>query len=140
MIDFKKPSGPLLLILYVVLAMAVSQYVFFGSTELDTYAVNKTVGWAFDMCSLVILSAIASILVFLIGYAILSLFRTRVNRLVSITHTAIMVMIIYLSLISDIYNKCLAVQILLVVIAIIFLFINIGWAIRYKLIDKKRNN
>ena len=140
MIDFKKPSGPLQLLLYVLLALTVSVFIFFGSSKFGTYGVNKTVGWAFDICSLVLLSVVVSVLIFILGYCILSLFKTRVNRLVSIIHTAIVLLIIYLLLILDVYNNYCTLQVLLSLISVIIFFINMGFAIRYKLIDNKRNN
>jgi len=140
MIDFKKPSGPLLLLLYVLLAIAVSRFIFFEPVELTAYGVSKTVGWAFNICSFVILSVVMSIIVFVLGYSILAMFKTRVNRIVSIVHTTIILITIALFLLLKFYNSCYILQVLLSVISVILFFINAGSAIRYKLTDNKRNN
>jgi len=136
MINFKRPSGPLLFFLCVFSASAIFYFIFFESIKFGMYGINKTVGRAFDICSLALLSSFLSLIVFVLGYSVLSLFKTRVNRVVSMIHIACIAFLVILHICK---SYCI-LKVLLSIGAVVIFFINTGFAICYKLVDNKLNN
>jgi hypothetical protein len=87
--DFTRPKTLLLsplIALAASFAVLLIAFLFLsGSSSMGTYGANKTIGWAWGiMNDIAALSAIASVLLYVAGYAILWILRMQVNKTVSI--------------------------------------------------------
>src|SRR5215216_7375465 len=84
----------LLLIPFLIVAAAGVMLISFR-TSIETYGVNKTVGWAWDLTNIYIL-AFPLYFIYLLGYGLLFLFKIKTNYVVSISHlTAIFFSFMY---------------------------------------------
>ena len=89
--DFTKPRTLLLsplIALAASFAVLLIAFLFLsGSGSIGNYGVNKTIGWAWDLMNdIAALSAIASVLLYVFGYAILWMLRMQVNKTASIVN------------------------------------------------------
>ncbi|KGO91985.1 hypothetical protein [Flavobacterium subsaxonicum] len=141
MINLKKPAGVLLGIFIILILFFVTLTVldWLGITTIATYGVNKTIGWAIDICSLIFFFNVAAVLAAMLGYGLLSLFKTRVNKAVSGIHLAIVSILLLISIVLHKYDAPCTILIYLGILGIVAFVTNTILAIRYKLSDKKKN-
>jgi len=140
MVNFSKPSGPLLIFIIVIVLLIIIQLVTYGPLIITTCGVNSTVGMAFDTCSLVNSVAVIVLLLCTIGYTILAFFKTRINKTVSVFHTSSL-FLIFILLAAFSHNDIFCIlQLILSFILLLLFIVNAIFAVHYKLVDKKRNN
>jgi hypothetical protein len=138
--DFRKPKTLLLLpligaitsILAIVLFAIIS-----GTGAIGTWGVNKTVGWAWDFADTASLLSILSMLLFVIGYAILGIVGMKLNKIVSIIHLCLLFALPVIWIFEHInYKYVLTFSTAFGVI--LSLITNIVFAIIYKLGHKQK--
>ena len=79
MINFKKQTGFILILVAIVIIA-----IFISTGEIGTYGVNKTVGWAYNIDTIVSIASFILILAFyLIGYVILLIFNIKLHKLLT---------------------------------------------------------
>lgn len=126
--DFSKPVTVLKYGL-VFLFLCVLSFVFHPSAE--TWGINKTIGWAFDICSLNISLLLINLTALIVVYGLLSAFRSRVNSIVSATNI-IFLLAISILLIVNFKSQYCSYVFYMSIITILFPLINIAFAIYYK--------
>lgn len=87
MINFSKPTGPLLGLLYFFIVYVIAVVLFTLLIDIPFpyhYGANKTVGWAYDACSLVHFMALVSLGTFVLVYLLMMIFRIKIYRIFSI--------------------------------------------------------
>jgi len=139
-IDFSKPTGPLLgllcIIVFLIGGLVISSF-FQEGLAIGTYGVNKTVGWAWDICNILPAALMALVVIQILLYLILWLCKARVNKVVSINNL-ILVIVSMLSLFTNTLNICM-VLFGIAILSIIMVFVNIGFAIA-NAVRSKRNH
>lgn len=93
MINFSKPTGPLLGLLYFSVFYVIAVVIFTLlmllsgiAFRLHTGGYSKTVGWAYDICSLVHFTTLVSVGIFILIYLLIMLLKMRMFRIISILH------------------------------------------------------
>ena len=108
----------LLLISFFLLGFLLAYL--FGDEQ--SFAVNKTVGWAYNISNEALLNAILAIsqIIFIFGYLIIFLLKRKTNYYISLAHFEIILLAFY-----SISFKNFIVSVILGAISIILFFINI---------------
>lgn len=101
-------------------------FVYFGQAGL-----NKTVGWAYDLCGLSMLLAYLSSLLFTLIFGIVGLLRYQTNKILSIIN----ILLLVFSLPVTVYIHC-EIALLIGLVNLAMLVINVGSSI----MNRKRNN
>ena len=133
MINFSKPKHLLLITLF--LSTLGCLFTIINPSVIANYSL----GWArFSHYSSFIPSlVIISLLLGVLGYGILSLFKTRLNKIISVIYLSLLLLSYALLLYSS--NGYLwLTRILLLILIIILFFVNMVFAIYYKLSDKNK--
>lgn len=140
MFNFSKPKHLLLVLLFLLLLPVFSLLILVmtNSLQIETYGSNKTIGWAWDFCSFIPALVIGSLLTGIVVYGFLSLFKTRLNRIVSIIHLVLIIITFLFLLLSSSQEFLCITKILLSVLGIILSLVNVVFSISYKLYDKKK--
>lgn len=88
----------------------------------QSFAVNKTVGWAYSISNEALLNAFLTIsqIVFIIGYSVIFFFKRKTNYYISIAHFEVIILAFY-----SISFKNFSLSIIIGLISIILFFINI---------------
>ena len=108
----------LLLISFFLLGFLLAYL--FGDEQ--SFAVNKTVGWAYNISNEALLNAFLAIsqIIFIFGYLIIFLLKRKTNYYISLAHFEIILLAFY-----SISFKNFIVSVILGAISIILFFINI---------------
>lgn len=108
----------LLLISFFLLGFLLAYL--FGDEQ--SFAVNKTVGWAYNISNEALLNAILAIsqIIFIFGYLIIFLLKRKTNYYISLAHFEIILLAFY-----SISFKNFIVSVILGAISIILFLINI---------------
>ena len=108
----------LLLISFFLLGFLLAYL--FGDEQ--SFAVNKTVGWAYKISNEALLNALLAIsqIIFIFGYLIIFLLKRKTNYYISLAHFEIILLAFY-----SISFKNFIVSVILGAISIILFFINI---------------
>lgn len=143
MINFSKPSGPLLGLLYffgISIILVLLLFVVAQSTgSLSTYGVNKTVGWAWDLFNWVPFISLFGLLSYILAYFILLLCKATVSRILSILNLCLVIPLFPIILFPD-YSYAYSALTLLPMLCVLVLLANIGFAIRYAITAKRKRN
>jgi hypothetical protein len=94
--------------------------------EIGTWGLNKTVGWAWDLSSLGFLFNLLLLVVFLISYLILLLFKIRFNKTLGFIQIAIILFIGFTSPFQQFPNFNAALNVISVLLLIINIFLSIA--------------
>lgn len=73
------------IVFYIVAVVLVT---LFQDIPIGAYGANKTVGWAWDICSILPGMVMLSFIVYVIGYLILMFCRAKINKVISILNFA----------------------------------------------------
>jgi hypothetical protein len=95
--DFRKPKTLLIapLIAFAAsFAVLLIAFIFSaGSSSIGTYGANKTIGWAYQFGDIVTGIAVISFLLYILGYIILWMIQTQVNKTVSIINVCFLLLL-----------------------------------------------
>lgn len=133
MINFSKPVHLLLIGLFLLTLVCLLAIIN------PSVIANYSLGWAkFSHYSSFIPSLVmTSLLQGVLGYGILSLFKTRLNKIISVIYLSLLLLTYALLLYSS--NGYLwLIRILLSILIIILFFVNAVFAMYYKMSDKKQ--
>lgn len=136
--NFSKPLNFIKVYFAVLVIISIVLFLISDGSGIDTYGVNKTIGWVFDFCSTVPLLGAFSLVASLTGYFILFLFRLNVNRYIAVVHLIIVMVVSILSIVARSGSIC-EIALLLAVFALLLLIINFMMALTRKLGKKKSN-
>jgi hypothetical protein len=140
MINFSRPKH-LFYLLFILLLLSVIYLavnaIYSEDAIIETYGVNKTIGWAWDLCNFVPLIFGFSFIVNVLGYGLLALIKSRINRWIIIIQMTSILMTIIIWFMRHSYDFCTTVLIISILTLILF-FVNLGFAIACKLYDKNK--
>jgi len=95
--DFRKPKTLLIVPLIAFAASFAVLLIAFifsaGSSSIGTYGANKTIGWAYQFSDIVTCIAVISFLLYILGYIILWMIQTQVNKTVSIINVCFLLLL-----------------------------------------------
>ncbi|MFP9098330.1 hypothetical protein ACLI09_04690 [Flavobacterium sp. RHBU_24] len=138
-INFSKPSGPLLGLMCIIVFLAVGLIIlslFQDYPAIGTYGVNKTVGWAWDICNLLPVAVITFIIIFILGYLIMLLFKARVNKIVSMVNLVLLIVPLSFLFINKFDMNCF-IFLGIGLLSVLMVFVNIGFAIANSMHSKR---
>ena len=136
MINFSKPKYPFLILAILLLSPIIYLIVrelLFEDTVVGTYGVNKTIGWAWDLCNFMPVIFGLSVVTSVIGYGFLVLLKAKINSWITIVQ---MLSLVFL-LISIYFGLC-TTGLIISILSLILFFINVGFAIAIKMYDKNK--
>ena len=143
MINFSKPSGPLLGLLYffvISILLVLLLFVVVNSAgSFSTYGVSKTVGWGWNIINWLPLISSLCLLLYILVYFILLLCKATVSKVLSILNLCLVIPLFPIILFPD----CCYTFTTLTWVPMLFvsvLFANIGFAIRYATTAKRKHN
>jgi len=99
MINFRKKIGVILIVLVIVIIA-----IFISTGKIGTYGVNKTVGWAYNINTIVPTIGFLLVLAFyVIGYVLLLILNIKLHKVLTYLHISLL-FYIAINLTLDIYN------------------------------------
>ncbi len=129
-------SRPVTVFRYGLVFLVICVFIFFVfNSSVETWGMNKTIGWAFDICSLNISLWLLNLGILNVIYGLLSVFRSRINPIVSATNIIFLV-VIPIVLIVDFKSQYCPYSFYMAFLTILFPFVNIAFAIYYKVSGK----
>lgn len=117
---------------WLILLVIGSFYIIGNFIETQTYSVNKTVGWAFDVTNIFLINTFLlpiSQIVSLIGYGVLALFRKETSLKLSVFHFCLLQFNLFF---TSFYELLGFISVVLNFLAIIIIFVQF-----YMVINKK---
>jgi len=99
----------------------------FVSTESETFGINKTVGWQYDITNWLTFVKSIVILGFLFGYGLLMIFRKETNRNLSIVH---LITIWILGIWDSFFTTSLLGTFIFYTSSILVFLMNVVWTMR----------
>lgn len=113
------------------LLVLISSLMFFpwATTETETFGINKTVAWEWDISIWLPFIKFLSIILFITVYGLLIAFKKETNLILSAMH---LIVILVLVVLNRFYPIQVKEMFFLYVLAILVFLINVIWAIRNK--------
>jgi len=143
MINFSKPSGPLLGLLYFfvisILLVLLLFVVVNNAGSFSTYGVSKTVGWGWNIMNWLPIISSLCLLSYILAYFILLLCKATVSKVLSILNLCLVIPLFPIILFPD-YCYTFTTLTWVPMLFVLILFANIGFAIRYATTAKRKHN
>ncbi len=143
MINFSKPSGPLLGLLYFfvisILLVLLLFVVVNNAGSFSTYGVSKTVGWGWNIMNWLPLISSLCLLSYILAYFILLLCKATVSKVLSILNLCLVIPLFPIIFFPD-YCYTFTTLTWVPMLFVLILFANIGFAIRYATTAKRKHN
>jgi hypothetical protein len=125
--DFSKPSTSLKLFFGFFVLVTLLLFIVYNGSGIGTYGINKTIGWAWELGEnrtiVILLMAATVLLLGIVLYLILALFKLNVNKYVVITQLILFVLLTGSSIVIT-YGLSYYIPITFFVVSVVLLVIN----------------
>jgi cation transport ATPase len=123
--------------MFLLVLISFGIFFLFVSNESETFGINKTVGWQYDITNWLPFVKSIAILGFLFGYGLLMIFRKETNRNLSIVH---LIIIWILGIWDSFFATSLLGTFIFYTASILVFLMNVGWAMRNTKTKDTMNN